>query len=151
MSDSNRTQIGIIEETTFNTTPNNPAFQTLRTTGHPNFGYNPLTRVSNEIRSDRQIPDMIFVGSESGGDINFELSVQALDTILEGALFNDWTVNATLVNAGSGDVIETVTGVDDTYTAQDEIFEQMVDLYFWFTESQIIGLHAVVSVQKQLL
>jgi len=148
VSDSNRTQIGIIEETTFNTTPNNPAFQTLRTTGHPNFGYNPLTRVSNEIRSDRQIPDMIFVGSESGGDINFELSVQALDTILEGALFNDWIVNATLVNAGSGDVIETVTEADDTYTVASggASFPANGLIYAsGFTESTNNGLKEVVS------
>ncbi len=91
MSDTNRVSLGIVEEITPGTTPATPAFQVLRITGTPSLAFNPVTVTSEEIRSDRNITDLILVGAESGGDAGHELSHGALDTILEGALFNVWT------------------------------------------------------------
>jgi hypothetical protein len=90
MSDSNRVQVGIIEEVTPGLTPATPAFETLRITGTPSLAFEPLTVVTNEIRADRQITDLIPVGAEAGGDIGYELSKGALDTVLQGALFDSW-------------------------------------------------------------
>lgn len=114
MSDANRTQLGIIEESTFGTTPVTPEFETLRVTGEPNLAFQPITTASNEIRSDRQVADLPLVDKEAGGNVDMELSFAALDTLIEGALFEDWTNMATRKN----DVTTQITGVtavDDTY------------------------------------
>ena len=65
MSDTNRVAIRIVEESTFGTTPSSPAFQELRVTSG-NVGYTPTTVTSNEMRSDRQVTDLILVGAEAG-------------------------------------------------------------------------------------
>lgn len=49
------------------------------------------TAVSEEIRSDRQVSDIIRTGVETGGDVGIELSFGAFDDLFEGALYNDWT------------------------------------------------------------
>ena len=114
MSDANRTQVGIVEESTFGTTPATPVFETLRVTSEPNLSYQPITAASNEIRSDRQVSDLPLVDKEAGGGIEMELSYSALDTILEGALFDDWTNLATRKNEVTTQITG-VTAVDDTY------------------------------------
>ncbi len=48
----------------------------LRFTGTPNLAFAPNTIVSNEIRPDRQITDLILVGAEAGGDTGIELSFE---------------------------------------------------------------------------
>lgn len=40
----------------------------IRFTGTPNLAFTPTTIVSEEIRPDRQISDLILVGAEAGGD-----------------------------------------------------------------------------------
>jgi hypothetical protein len=49
------------------------------------------TEVSEEIRSDRQVSDIIRTGVESGGDVGVEFSFGAFDDLFEGMLYNDWT------------------------------------------------------------
>ena len=44
--------------------------------------------MSNEIRGDRQIPDLIRVGAEAAGDIEFELSGDTYDEFFESALYS---------------------------------------------------------------
>lgn len=90
MGDTNRVALRIVPEVTPGTTPASPAFQQLRITGTPNLARTPQTVVTNEIRPDRQITDLILVGIESGGDAGFELSASALDTIMEGAMLTSW-------------------------------------------------------------
>ena len=63
----------------------------LRFTGTPNLAFTPTTIVSNEIRPDRQISDLILVGAEAGGDTGIELSYGAFDALIEGALFNTYS------------------------------------------------------------
>jgi len=110
MTDANRTKIGIITEATWGVTPTTPVFETLRITQAPNLAYAPRTIVSNELRSDRQVSDLVLVGAEAGGDIGFELSFGSLDTILTGALFNTWTRMPTIVNATADTEISDVAG-----------------------------------------
>jgi hypothetical protein len=49
------------------------------------------TAQSAEIRSDRQIPDIVEVSAGASGDVNLELSYGAYDAFLEGALQDEWT------------------------------------------------------------
>jgi hypothetical protein len=111
MSDTNRVAVGIVEESTRGTTPATPSIQALRVTS-AGLAFTPNTVVSDEIRSDRQITDLILVGAESGGDIGAELSFEAADTLFEGALFSTWTNKPTKV--GPVELVDAGT-VADTY------------------------------------
>ena len=117
-SDTNRVALGLIEEVTFGTTPATPAWQALRITGTPNLAFEPQTEISEEIRADRQITDLILVGAEAGGDIGMELSVDAQSEVLEGAMQSDWALKAQrldtqITSVGSGSY--TVTDVNDAF------------------------------------
>ena len=94
MSDSSSVQVFYRPETTWGESPSAQSpQQSLRefrfTSESLNFTAN--TEVSEEIRSDRQVADIIRTGVESGGDVGIELSFGAHDDLFEGALYNDWT------------------------------------------------------------
>lgn len=72
MSDSNRTRISYGLESTYGTHPGG-ALIDLRTTGE-SLKVDKNTVASQELRSDRNIPDLLTVGVSSAGDLNFELS-----------------------------------------------------------------------------
>lgn len=81
---SNRTALRVVPESVFGTTPANPVFQNLRYTGESvAFGIKNIT--SNEIRADRMTTDLIQVGADVSGDIDFELSFDSYKYLLECA------------------------------------------------------------------
>jgi hypothetical protein len=104
MSDANRVGLSAIKETTWGTTPTTPTFETIRITSE-SLNANIENIKSQELRSDGQVADLIQVGAESGGGINFELSYggdsNINDEIMAGALFGAWT--------GVGDGSDTIT------------------------------------------
>lgn len=115
MSNSNRQQIGLVEESTFGEIPTSPAFETVRITqGGPQ--YTPKTVTSNEIRADRQVTDLILVGEEASAVINFELSYGAQDTLFEAALCSDWVNKPVILNVTSDSNITNVDDATDTFT-----------------------------------
>lgn len=117
MSDAVRTQIGIVEEVTIGTTPATPAFETLRVTV-PNLAASKQTKVSNELRADRQITDRITVGFQSGGDISQEVSYGAMDSLIRGGLQSEWVWAPVRDNNGVADSnITDVTATDVTILA----------------------------------
>ncbi len=92
MSEANRTLIRTILESTYGTTPTVGAFQRMRFTSH-NLAANPQSQVSDEIRSDRMVSDVIKVGENVGGDVGIELSMNTYDEWLEALLCGTWTTN----------------------------------------------------------
>lgn len=116
MSDANRTAAALAEEATFNTVPATPAWRALRVKG-VNLTFAPVTVISEELRSDRQITDLIRVGLEAGGDIPMEASYGALDDLIEGAMMNVWT-NAPYRynNAVADSIITDVTATTITFS-----------------------------------
>jgi hypothetical protein len=117
MSDAVRTQIGIVEEVTIGTTPATPAFETLRVTV-PNLNATKQTKISNELRSDRQITDRITVGFQSGGDIAQEVSYGAMDSLIRGGMQSEWVWAPVRDNNGTADsIITDVTATDVTVLA----------------------------------
>lgn len=87
MADSNRVSLGVVEESTFGTTPNSPTYEEVRFTSE-DFGQNNDTTQSSEIRSDRQIPDIIRTLITADGGFDFELSynVTAFELLMKAAL-----------------------------------------------------------------
>ena len=96
MTDTNRVSLYLLEETTWGTTPSSGAWETLRFTGE-SLTLNVDTANSAEIRSDRNIEDIIRTGENVSGDINFEFSHETFDSLLEGLMMSSFSSNA-LVN-----------------------------------------------------
>ncbi len=88
MADSSRAQLYSLKETVWGTTPVSAMTQQRYTA--ETLGYNISNVTSNEVRSDRQVMDLIQVGAEASGNVDFELSYGAHDPFLAGALFSEW-------------------------------------------------------------
>ncbi len=116
MSDTNRVAIRVIEEATFGIVPTAPVFQELPLTGAPSLAFVPETIVSEKIRSDRQIDDLILVGGEASGDINSELTFRGFDEILQGAFFNDFQSRTKRLNNAAATQVTAVSATDFTVT-----------------------------------
>lgn len=91
LQSTNRTSLRKIREATFATTPASPALKEVRNTSS-SLNANPQTIVSNEIRPDRQVTDLILVATQSGGDIGGELSFNTNDDEFEEALQGTWAL-----------------------------------------------------------
>lgn len=89
---SSQTRLAYVVESTYGTTPSSPVFQNVRFTSE-SLNANIENIVSNEIRSDRNITDLIQVGSNAGGAVNFELSYGSFDAFLESVMYGAWSSN----------------------------------------------------------
>jgi hypothetical protein len=87
MSDANTSSVAFQRETTWGVLPVSPALKLQRHTGE-SIIHAKDTVVSEEIRSDRQTADMVEVGSNASGGMNFELSYTDFQHWMEAALFN---------------------------------------------------------------
>ena len=92
MADSNRTQLRYMEEATWNTTPGTFNTTALRMTGE-SIVPEVENIISNELRDDRMVADLIQVSRQNSGGFEFELSYATFDELLEGALFGDWATD----------------------------------------------------------
>lgn len=110
LQSTNRTKLSKVREVTFGTTPASPAFKEIRNTSS-SLNANPQTVVSNEIRYDRQLTDLILVGVQAGGDINGEISFEAFDDDFEEALQGTWSNNPYI------EVLTSDTQISDVATA----------------------------------
>ncbi len=90
---TNRTAVRFVGESIFKTTPATPEFQALRYTGE-SVAYNRRNITSNEIRDDRMTSDLITVGADVSGDLNYELSYSSFDELIAAALCSNWSGNA---------------------------------------------------------
>lgn len=106
MSDSNRTKLSFVEETTWGTTPSS-ALQILRWTSE-SLKYGLSSSQSSEIRSDRNISELFLNDASVSGGFNFELSYGTYDDLIEGALWSDWAAATT--GTGSGYVVNNSSG-----------------------------------------
>jgi hypothetical protein len=87
MSDTNRVDLRIGEEVTYGEIPA-IALAPLPFSGSSDLGFTPDTVVSELIRSDRQISDLVLVGGSVGGSFDSELANDIHDTLLEAVLFS---------------------------------------------------------------
>ena len=93
MTDSNRTRIAYIRESTLGTTPGSPQTRLARITGE-SLSFNVANSISDELRSDRMVPDLVQTGAQNSGDLNFELSYPIAytfcDEFIAAALLGAW-------------------------------------------------------------
>lgn len=103
LATSNRAQLRFIKESVFGTTPGSGNPNNLRMTGE-SLAFAINTDTSKEIRSDRQVTDLIQTGASASGDINLELSYAEYDPLIEALMQGTYTVFGT---NGVGAVIPT--------------------------------------------
>lgn len=96
MVDSSQSRLSYIAETVEGTTPATPAFKNIRFTDE-NFKPAIQYTTSNEIRPDRNVPDLTPVSSNAGGSFGIELSYGSFDDFLEALLCGTWASNV-LIN-----------------------------------------------------
>ena len=109
MSDSNRIRVSVVPESTFGTTPTDPAWQVLATTGvsmRDRMGY----QQSQTINNDRNVQDLIRLSKAAGGGIPMEMTWspedEGLMELITGAM------------AGTETAVYTATGVTTTAAAK---------------------------------
>lgn len=87
--DSNLTALRVAKEPSFGVAPSNPVYKEIRRTSDA-VGFTPTNEVTNEIDSSRQVNDLINTGRDAGGDMAMELSIENMDSFLEGLFCNNW-------------------------------------------------------------
>jgi len=92
MSEANRVSLKTIPEVTYGTTPSNGTWQALPFTS-TSLAAAPQSVVSNNIRADRQVQDLIKVGEAVSGEMGIEYCMGTFDELLEAALCGEWTAD----------------------------------------------------------
>jgi hypothetical protein len=106
MADANKTQLAYGVETVWGTYIG--TLKKLRFTGE-SLAFNIQNITSNEIRSDRQVTDLIQTGADCSGGINFELSYAAFDDLIAGALCSTWVSGISNGGLGSDSIATSAT------------------------------------------
>lgn len=121
----------------------------LRFTGTPNLAFQPNTITSEEIRSDRQVSDLILVGAEAGGDTGFELSYAAFDELIQGAMFNTYT--ETESKTGTTEITGFAVGTMDVDVGGDFIVGQIGRLQKLATGVIGDGIYEITNIAVNTL
>ncbi len=121
----------------------------LRFTGTPNLAFVPTTIVSEEIRPDRQITDLILVGAEAGGDTGIEISYGAFDDLITGALFNVFT--ETVIKQGTGEITSFGAGTITVDVGGDFIVGQIFRIEDLLTGDLGDGIFEITGIAVNVL
>ena len=92
IAEASLTRLAYVAEATIGTIPATPSFQTLRYVSE-GIKLSKQTVISDEIRGDGNITDIIDVGRSVEGPIAFELSYGTFDVMLEALFRGSWTTN----------------------------------------------------------
>jgi len=145
MGDSNRTRLSFIEEVTWGVSPATSAYQALRFTGE-SLNFNIENTISEEIRSDRQIADLIQTGAEAGGGNNFELSYGSYDDLFAAALFDSaWSAAFTMVETTIAATADGFTDSGNGFVSAGVVAGQWLHIT-GFDDSTIDGHFKVLTV-----
>lgn len=157
IADTNRVKFRYLEESVWGTTPAS-AMTEFRLTGE-SLNYNISNTTSEEIRSDRQVTDLVQTSASVEGDVNWELSYGAQDDLLEGALQSDWvgvggTTTETITSAETASNLDfTLASAGNTITfgssvTHDIVAGQWIELTGSASDD---GYHLVTAVSSQEL
>lgn len=89
-AESNRAALKFIKEVTWGTTPTTGTVKEVRFTSS-DLEASKDTKVSEEIRSDRMVPNIIEVAASSGGSVDVEFSAGSLDPFFEAFLLSEFS------------------------------------------------------------
>jgi len=115
-ADANRVGLAFIEEAVYGAGGGSNTLQDLRITSE-SFGQDNDTAISQELRSDRQVADLIRTNKLTSGGFNGELSYGTYDEFFRSLMATDSWVAET-ADVGASDSIELViAAAGDTITA----------------------------------
>ncbi len=104
MADANRVLLRYDQETAWGTADSSPKYKNLRFTSESLKG-NKSTTKSMEIRSTRDISNILPIGSGAGGSVNIEWSCETYsDWILSALMASAWTPAVAVLTAGTASV-----------------------------------------------
>lgn len=111
---SNLAQVRYAPEATYGTIPSTSTVgaRALRITGE-SLTYAVQSDTSKELRSDRQVTDLVLTGASASGGVNFEASYAEFDELLEATMMGTWAP----LGASSSTFIGTWTDGQVTITA----------------------------------
>jgi hypothetical protein len=145
MSDSSRVQMRYLPEVSWGVIPT-AAMTNLRMTSE-SLKYNIGNETSAEIRSDRQVSDLIQTTFDASGDINGELSFATYDPFLESAFYSAFStpinIAATDISASSSD--NSFNSTTTNFTTSNISVGQWIKSA-GFTEAANNGFFKVISV-----
>jgi hypothetical protein len=106
MSDSSSVQLFFVEETNWGEIPVSGGSPEAPNLSEFRFTNDSLTQTtestqSEEIRSDRQVSDIVRTAVSAGGDVGIELSFASHDALLAGALYDDFSVEVNEVGVSA--------------------------------------------------
>lgn len=107
LGSANLVKLSLVREVTLGTVPATPQWEPMRYTGESLTG-SPRTVLSDEIVTGRMVADLVQVGRDVAGGVDFEWSYHryghgGLDLALEGALCATWTKTSEKDNNGTAD------------------------------------------------
>lgn len=115
MTDSNRTRLTVVRETSLGVTPVSPRMRTMRFTGE-SLKFEPQYIQPDEIRDDRMNVDPVKINENNSGGINYQLSYPVdespLSEMFRSMMFNAWNNTPYRDNDGAADSV--ITGVAAT-------------------------------------
>lgn len=114
MSDANLASLAYAPETTFGTSPTD-GYKLLRMTGESIITEKEAI-TSDEIRSDRQIPDLAKVHSQASGSMDFELSTLQFEDLLPFAMQADFTTLNLSGSYSTDETAHTLSGAPGDFT-----------------------------------
>ncbi len=133
-ADSSGVVLSFIPEATWNTTPATPAMQKVRFTSE-SLTNNIQNVVSDEVRPDPAVSDLVQTGADVSGDLAYELSFGGeFDSLFEAALRGSFSTN--VLKAGSD---------SDSFTFERQVETGTPDHYFRYTGCRIGSLSMNVS------
>lgn len=152
MASTNTLDVAYVKETVAGTTPNTPAFQRLPVTGCA-LAEQFSTAVSDAIRKDRMVDDLVVVDADINGSVDYELSFAAYRPMLISLLQTASPVST--VNISASDVVVAPVGKTLTTTAGDFVaggvkVGQLVRLS-GFAQAKNNGVFRVVTVTAKVL
>lgn len=134
-AESNRASLRYVKEVTWGTTPTSGVTQEMRIT-KSSLEASKDTKVSEEIRADRMVPNIIEVAASSGGDVDVEFSAGSLDPFFEGFLLSYFNTSLNYFQ---------VKGTAVTITDTDEITLVGADYTGYLTVGQWIKLEGFLT------
>lgn len=150
LADTSRANIVYVRETEWGKIPTEGEHKVkrLRITDE-GLMVNRTTTVSDEIRGDRQIPDLIATNFQAEGDVNAEFSVDSFNDFIESALQSDRDFAGTLLAPLKTEVgVETITSIKFT---QDAGKKKYGSLEFTFAGANTSAKQLNRSVMSELI
>lgn len=151
-ADTSLMELIIGYESVFKTAPAN--FKKLRYTKE-NLNHNIQTTVSNEVRSDRNVPALVRTSAAPGGTVDIELSAVSYDEEIEQVMASTWsgvlalsgTVNAQDNGSGFLEFISNSSTTGPTFAAV--VVGQWIKVG-GFVSANINGYHRVTAVNTSV-